>query len=92
MRNDTSQRFSWGKIVEEHEIGPYHFIEYKRFKNGSVRETEAATEFAIYVDGKDTHCGALTLDAALVLAVAIRNLGPHPEGMSMIGRALKVPL
>lgn len=92
MRNDRFERFPWGKIVDEHEIGPYHFVEHKRFKSGSVKETKDTTEFTIYLDGKPTRCGALTLDAALVLAVAIRNLGPHPEGMSMIGRALKVPL
>ena len=92
MRNDRFERFPWGKIVDEHEIGPYHFVEYKRFKSGSTKETKETTEFTIYIDGKDTHCGALSLDAALVLAVAIHNLGPHPEGMSLIGRALKVPL
>ncbi len=29
-----SERFVWGKIVEEWEIGPYHIAKYQPFKTG----------------------------------------------------------
>lgn len=99
MRNDTHQRFPWGRIVDEIEVGPYHFIKYQPFKYGdtgspvvgkSGRQIEDVFNYHIYVDGKDTGNGALNLDLALLLAIAWKNLGSHPEGVPMVMRALKV--
>lgn len=91
------EKFPWGQIIEEWEIGPYRIAKYHPYKTPRVglphlpraAETDR-TEYHIWVDGKDTHTGALTLEGALLLAIATKSLGSHPEGMSMIARALKI--
>lgn len=88
-----SERFVWGRIVEEYEVGPYHIAKYEPFKfNVSPRviDDTKAPEYHVWVDGKDTSTGALTLESALLAAIAHKSLGPHAPGLSMIARALKI--
>ena len=86
----TSEKFVWGKIVEEWEIGPYHIAKYHP-NNLETRDVDRdRVEYHVWVDGQDTHSGTRTLEGALLLAIATKSLGSHPEGMSMIARALKI--
>ena len=55
-------RFVWGQVTAIHDIGPYTFV-----------ETDEGG-FHVYVDGKDTCHSATTLDRALIIAVARKNL------------------
>ncbi len=91
MRDD--KHFTWGKIEEEYEVGPYHIVEYRPWKYSAQtqRETEDWKIYHVYINGQDTSQGANTLDQALLVAIAHRSLGPHTHGLDMIYRALKLP-
>jgi len=84
-----SERFVWGRIVEEYEIGPYHIAKYQPYKPGT-REPDESHQYHVWVDGKDTSEGAWTLEGAMLIAIAHKSLGPHPRGLDMIARALKI--
>lgn len=88
-----AERFTWGRIVAEYEIGPYYIVAYHPTlpSNKGKGVDETVTHHHLWIDGKDTHTGAVTLEGAMILAVATRTLGRHPEGLSMIARALKLP-
>lgn len=92
-----AERFPWGKIIEEYEVGPYHIARYRPFvplTSSTVKprivDEAAAPRYHAWVDGKDTSLGALTLEGALIYAIAHKMLGSHPPGTDMICRALKV--
>lgn len=61
------RRFTWGKIVKIHNIGPYTIVEY-------TDKSTKAYHFHIYVDGKCTGTSTLTLDGALLSAIGRSNL------------------
>jgi len=87
------ERFVWGRIVEEYEIGPYHIARYQPYKDGGQPRTvdeSRANEYHVWVDGEDTSNGAMTLEGAMLIAIAHKSLGPHPRGLDMIARALKM--
>ena len=88
-----TERFTWGRIVAEYEIGPYHIVAYHPTLPSNKGEgvDETVTHHHLWIDGKDTHTSAVTLEGAMILAVATRTLGRHPVGLSMIARALKLP-
>ena len=65
---ETPARFTWGAVQYIHDIGPYTIVEYTDKNNG-------ATMFQVYVNGKSTSNSTATLDGAILLAVAWRNLG-----------------
>lgn len=98
-----SDKFPWGRVIERTIIGPhdavtkvprYEIIHYHPYVPSVSRRQEADTsrvEYHVYVDGKDTNQGTLTFEGALLLAIAVKSLGrSHPEGLSMIARALKI--
>jgi hypothetical protein len=60
------RRFTWGKVVDVHEIGPYAFIEAIWKVKGP---SNGKTGFFVYIDGKDMGTSAPTLDGALLLAI-----------------------
>lgn len=87
-----SERFVWGKIVEEWEIGPYHIAKYQPFKTvGSQVDDTKPPAYHVWVDGKDTNECTNTLEGAMLLAIANKTIGRHPCGLDMIARALKLP-
>lgn len=72
--------FPWGPIDKIHEIGEYQIIEYREDKSGFNRdawETHNRTVFHPYVNGKDSHESFVTLDEAIVGAIAFKNQGAH---------------
>ena len=88
-----SEKFVWGQITQEWEIGPYHIAAYhpKLPSNKGKGVDETQTNYHIWVDGRDTHTSSLTLEGAMIIAIADKSLGRHPEGLSMIARALNLP-
>lgn len=78
--------FTWGEIVAFHDLGPYTIAEFKPTSDLPKRE---GTEFHVWVDGKDIHHGAKSLEEAILLAIGFRNLGMH-IGPNMARAALKV--
>lgn len=63
------RRFTWGRVLEIHDIGRYTLIEYIA-NPGRMPEPDPKPKFHVYVDGKDTCSGTATLDEGLVLAIA----------------------
>ena len=61
---EMSEKFPWGRIVEEHEIGPYKILEY----------TDKETGETLFHSGNESWS---TLDEALVGVIVKRNLGPN---------------
>ena len=69
--------FTWGKVVAWHEVGRYQILEYKgrEYKNHSpTGALEEHSSFHIYVDKKSTSHGAVSLESALVYAMAYAHL------------------
>ena len=63
-----SERFVWGKIVEEWEIGPYHIAKYQPFKTGlqigrgcPVDDTKRPHTFVASFDRVMSHFRLVTL-------------------------------
>ena len=72
-----SKPYTWGKLVEIHEIGNYLIVEYKETKlsHGDFGSRldgkyEDESSFHPYVNGSDTNSGFDTLDRAIIHAVA----------------------
>ena len=61
----------WGVVHAIHEIGSYTIVEYTGPNDG------AEHRFHPYVDGQDTNHSEHTLEAALLLAMARKNLEPN---------------
>lgn len=61
-----SEKFVWGRITQEWEIGAYHIAAYHPVlpsnKGKGVDETQ--TNYHVWVDGRDTHTSSLTLEGA----------------------------
>lgn len=99
-RRATIHPFTWGKVISEHEIGPYQIVEYHPYKSGGTpvdergrrlpREVEAHTLFHVYYDGQDSNQSTNTLEGAMLVAISCKTLGRHAEGLSMLCRALKI--
>lgn len=92
--------FTWGKVVNEHESGPYQIVEYHPYKSSGTpvdergrrlpREVEVHTLFHVYYDGQDSNQSTNTLEGAMLVAISCKTLGKHAEGLAMICRALKI--
>ena len=99
-RRATIHPFTWGKVISEHEIGPYQIVEYHPYKSGGnpvdergrrlPREVEAHTLFHVYYDGQDSNQSTNTLERAMLVAISCKTLGKHAEGLAMLCRALKI--
>lgn len=86
-------RFSWGPVLEVHQIGPYTIVEY--LEDTSTYDSPAAwarhgrTLWHVYIDGKNAGMSALSLDAALAGAIAFRRDGANSTAgdyfMRMVG-------
>jgi hypothetical protein len=85
--------FTWGRVIEEITVGDYSITKYHPYKSGTGRPKvvdESVIHYHVYVLGKDTNTSTLSLDSALIYAIAHKNIGPHPPGIAMIARALKI--
>ena len=58
-----SEKFTWGQIVDRHEIGPYEILEY----------VDRETSELFFHSGNESW---KTLDEALVGVIVKRHLGP----------------
>ena len=82
------QKFSWGRVIQRHEIGLYEVIEYHPWKETSGPRTrpwpvdEEQTNFHGYIDGKDTHEAWLSLDEALVGMIVTRYVGLNAHSIA----------
>lgn len=72
---DQGQGYTWGPIIQVHQIGPYVILEYTPRVTGSARYE--GVSFHAFVDGGDTNHSFNTLDAALAGAMAYRAEGPN---------------
>ena len=82
---EQPRRFTWGKVVAVDVIGPYTIVCF--VPNNAKPEDDFS--YHVYVDGKDTSCSAGSLEAALLLAIGLRRLGPN-EGRHMASAACRV--
>ena len=57
-----SKPYTWGKLVNVHEIGNYLIVEYTT--------DDGENHFHPYVNGKDTHHSFMSLDKALIHSVS----------------------
>lgn len=74
-------RFTWGKVIKIHNIGPYTFVEHV--------DSAGKIHFSVYVDGKSTNTSTYTLDGALIVAIGRKNLECN-EGRWMAQAAAKL--
>lgn len=80
-------RFTWGKIIRIHDIGPYTIVEYTRkaISNPALNEVRHHA----YVDGEDTCNSAFSLDGALLIALGRKHCEVN-EGRFMAMAAAKL--
>lgn len=71
-------RFTWGRVVQVLDLGPYSFVEHAR---------DDGVSYAVYVDGKDTHTSAGTLDGAILIAIARKRLEANEARYMAMGAA-----
>ena len=91
MRRETStilehviakpELFTWGEIVQIHEVGEYAVAEYLEWeRDGITIKTGAPSEnhsFFVWVDGRSTSHSYNSLDAALAGAIAYKYEGAN---------------
>lgn len=83
---DLNEKFPWGRIIKDHDIGIYTIREYHpRQRRGvevlpSIDETE--TQYHGYIDGKDTHESWVTLEDAMVGLIVRRMIGPNNSSIN----------
>ena len=86
-------RFPWGPVIEVHQIANYTILEYledlSRYDQPELWYRHGRTLYYVYVDGKSTNVSALSMDAALVGAIAYRRDGANSRAgdyfMRMVG-------
>lgn len=67
------QIYTWGEIVNIHEVGPYQIVEYfPNYLNLNMSRPNHAM-FHVYVDKKDASRGSYTLEGALLIAIGVKN-------------------
>jgi hypothetical protein len=72
------ERYTWGDIVEIHEIGNYIIVEYKAIKFDGCspvepRSYEEKSTFHPYIDGDDQNESYDSLDHALAACICVNN-------------------
>lgn len=77
--------FTWGRVLQIHEVGPYAIVEY------DDEAHPGSLHFHIYVDGRDTSHSAPSLDAALAAAIAYRREGANSRAAMYFMRMLAEP-
>jgi hypothetical protein len=71
-------QFTWGTILKVHDFGPYTIVEYTDRSRGDIL-------FHVYVDGKSTSNSSSTLEGAILLAIARKNLEPNTARFMAMG-------
>ena len=74
----TPGAFTWGDVVDIHDIGLYSLIEY-------TDHHDRKTGFHVYVDGHSTNNTFPTMDEAILFAIARKNLEPNEARFMAIG-------
>lgn len=64
----SGEEFTWGEVVKIHEIGAYSVVEF-------IDNARNKTLFHPYVEERDLHHSFLTLDEAIINAVAFNKCG-----------------
>jgi hypothetical protein len=79
-------RFPWGHVVADHQIGPYTLREYYPRVVDGVEVTQmidnSKTMFHGYIDGKDAHESWNSLEEAMVGLIVRRFLGANSSAVS----------
>lgn len=86
-------RFPWGPIIEVYQAGPYTVLEFledvSKYDDPAVWVRHGRTLYYVFVDGKDTHTSAPSLEGALVAGIAYHLEGPNSRAadyfMRMVG-------
>lgn len=85
------RKFTWGPIDAIHQVGPYTIVEYRRDNSNTtsadpdgLAASHDQTHFHPYIDGKDTAQSFLSLDQALIGAIAYRHEGPNTRAPGYI--------
>ncbi len=86
------QRHTWGPIQRIHVVGRYQIVEYlddaRNLYPIESRRTHGRTTFDVYIDQKDVQRSYLTLDEALLGAIAIANDGVNTRADMYFARML----
>jgi len=84
-------RYTWGRILKFHDIGPYTIIEAAdRDVNGRGETGEKSYHY--YVNGENTSHSAPSLDTALAGAIAYRAEGCNTHAAGYFAKMLSLPL
>ena len=84
--------FTWGKVIEIHEIGEYSIIEYySRDLNGSgpPYNYESIPSFHGYINGKSTSRSYGSLDEALVGVIGYKHDGSNSQAAMYFMRMIQ---
>jgi hypothetical protein len=84
-------RFAWGRVVQIHVLGPFTFVESeKRKRDLKEGEEPPPNSFHVYVDGRNTSRSCSSLESAMVLAIAMRNMNCSSVGDHMAQACCKI--
>ena len=75
--------FTWGKVVQFFNIGPYTILQYNPWKAEGceifVDEPSDEFEYHVWIDEKDTSRGYHSLESAIVGAIAYKYDGTNSQ-------------
>lgn len=79
----SAKEFTWGRVEAVHEIGPYRIFEYLS-KHSKFEERL----FHCFVDGKDIHESAPSLDHAILVCMASKHCGLNSRAAQFAAKIL----
>jgi hypothetical protein len=93
MKSPT-QKFPWGRVVNTHTIGDYEIVEYYSWiykDGGKTRQTEDATMFHPYHQGKDLCVSYSSLEESMIGMVAWKYEGGNSRAAQYFFRMIGIP-
>lgn len=84
-------RYTWGRVIRIHEIGPYAIVESADRVDGTRGAASGFKTYHAYVDGQNTHHGYPSLDTALAGAIAYRAEGANGQAAAYFAKMLGLP-
>lgn len=87
MNGPDGKKWTYGKIVEIFECGPYQIV--KAIPQNPDPRNESTPSYHPFVRGEPTGDYSYTLDGALILAIAANHV-PSPESNTMAKAAAKI--
>lgn len=86
--SDLTERFPWGRVIEDFEIGPYTIRKFI-WKDIQNSEQSGTIGYSAYINGKDANRSYGTLQAAMIGVISYEAQGPNSQAAELFFRMIE---